>query len=782
MPGTMPGADDLSDVENKMRMATLNGDGYISAAEERGRGRERRISGGLLGLTSRSRSRAAQGGAMGHGIMDPSQVQNVWDTAQRRQRKVSTAERPAFYPQAGGANMGQYQQGVAPQQPSPNMRPYQQGVVPQQPSPNMRPYQQGVVPQQPSPNMRQYQQGVVPQQPSPNMQHGHGRRVAFNESAKAWEQNMRINSGRPQRDDDYDDDDDDDSDDNDWGDRHKQPSGPSQMSQHARTSYTQHQKTPYRHTMAIQQQQPQQVHLATQPSPNAAPQQMWPSRSPMIPVQTQLAGGIIPSPMTGARAVQPQPSPNHPQYIQMPPNGISGHPSPMVQSNVMQGGVYPPGHILAGQPINPAPSPYTKTPAHPAQPLRTPLVHAQSFHAQSTNIGDQLATQLSQLQPVPVAGGYAIPEAVTAAIARGQIPLGVAQLPQHQQLYEPPWPPQLVPVPTSGGGGILTSTGGIVPSEYGGRQKQQPQAHEARHVRFRHGRPFSSHMDSHQSYSGSSSKALPNPGADRGGVESYYEDCGFPYPPKRPPQQQQKQHGPQWQQLQGQQQQHQMRQGQYASSFTPQGRFEPLIVIPDLNAPGEFPRLPRVLSEMRVRHEDWSAFIQVYICIHHFLRLKDYRLISQEILGTWEDRNPAPGRYRTAASHVSEIVDKWNVGLFKPLGVDVAFFCGDERKSGDARTQYDTRNDQLPFLDRAAPLGDHDDSSDDGGSDSDDGDGGASVIGLRSQITRSTLSMGTQSSALSMGRQPSALRLGETRRMQQRVLTEELPKISSRQC
>ena len=672
MPGTMPGAEDLSDVENKMRMATLNGDGYISAAEERGRGRERRISGGLLGLTSRSRSRAPQGGAMGQGTMDPNQVQNVWDTAQRRQRKISTAERPAYYPQAGGANMGQYQQGAVPQQPSPNMRPYQQGVVPQQPSPNMRPYQQGVVPQQPSPNMRPYQQGVVPQQPSPNMrpyqqgvvpqqpspnirpyqqgvvpqqpspnmQHGHGRRVVINEPAKAWEQNTRINSGRPQHDDDYDDDD--DSDDDDWGDRHKQPSAPSQMPQHARTPYVQHQKTPYRHPMSIQQQQPQQVHFATQPSPNAATQQMWPSQSPMIPVQTQLASGITPSPMAGARATQSQPSPNHPQYIQMSANGISGHPSPMVQSNVMQGGVYPPGHILAGKPLNPVspavPSPFTKTPAHPAQPLRTPLVHAQSFHTQVPNIGDQLATQLSQLQPVPVAGGFVIPEAVTAAMARGQIPPGVPQ-PQQQQLYGLPQPPHLVPVPTSGGGGILTSTGGIIPGVYGGpQQQQQPQPHEAQQrVKYHQGQPFPSHMDSHQSYSGSSSRASPNAGADRGGAESDYELLHSPkrlqqqqqqqqqqlHRQQQQRQQQQQQQQQQHQQHQHQQHQHQQhqhqhqqaRQGQYGSRFSPQGRFEPLIVIPDLNAPGDFPRLPRVLGEMRVRHEEWSAFIQVYIFI-----------------------------------------------------------------------------------------------------------------------------------------------------------------------
>ena len=159
-----------------------------------------------------------------------------------------------------------------------------------------------------------------------------------------------------------------------------------------------------------------------------------------------------------------------------------------------------------------------------------------------------------------------------------------------------------------------------------------------------------------------------------------------------------------------------------------------------------------------------------------FLRLKDYRLISQEVLGAWEDRNPARGRYRTAARQVSEIVDKWNIVSFKPLGVDVAFFRGDKRKSGEARTQYDTRNDQLPFLDRAAPL-DHDDDSSDDDNDDDDEDV-ASVIGLRSQIT--------QSSTLSGGRQLSALhvlQLEEMWRERQRVLEEKrLAKISSRQC
>ena len=131
-----------------------------------------------------------------------------------------------------------------------------------------------------------------------------------------------------------------------------------------------------------------------------------------------------------------------------------------------------------------------------------------------------------------------------------------------------------------------------------------------------------------------------------------------------------------------------------------------------------------------------------------------------------------PGRYRTAARQVSEIVDKWNVGFFKPQGIDVAFFCGDKRKSGDARTQYDTRNDQLPFLDRAAPLDDDDDSSDD---DDDNSEAGASVIGLRSQATQ-----------LSGGRQLSAQQMQQLevmRRERQKVLEEKrLAKISSRQC
>jgi len=601
-------------------------DGYISAAEERGRERQRRISGGLLGLTSRSRSRAPEGGAMGYGTTDPSQVQNVWDNGQQRQRKISTAERPAFYPQAGGANMGQYQQGVAPQQPS------------------------------------------------PNMQQGYGRRVPVNESAKAWEQNTRTNPGRPQRDDDDDDDDDDyddeDYDDNNW-DRHKQSSAPSQMPHHARTQNFQHQKTPSRHAMTIQQQQPQQVQFTTQPSPNTAPQQMWPSRSPMIPVQTQLvqktpsrhamaiqqqqpqqvqfatqpspntapqqiwpshspmipgqtqlAGGIIPSPMAGAKTFQSQPSPNQPQYIQMAANGLSGHPSPMIQPNVMQGGVYPPGHVLAGKPVNQ--TAFTKTPARPAQPLMTPAIHAQSFPAQATSIGDQLAAKLSQVQPVPVGGGYVIPEGVTAAIAHE---LRGPQPPR----YGLPQPPQLIPVPTGGGGGILTSAGGIIPGGYRGpQQQQQPQPHESQQRREYHlGQPSSSHMDSYQSYDGSSLRGPLNPGADRG-AESDYE---LLRPPKRSQQhqkhqhqhqqqqrqqrqhQQQQHHEQQWQQLQRQQQQqqHQVRQTQHNPRFTPQGRFEPLIVIPDLNALGEFPVLPKVLDEMMVRHQDWAAFMQVCI-------------------------------------------------------------------------------------------------------------------------------------------------------------------------
>jgi hypothetical protein len=100
MPGAMHGTDEVSDIDTKLRMATLQGDksleGFISSAEERGRERQRRISGGLLGLTSRSRSRAPEGGAVGYGAMDPNQVQNVWDGAQQRPRKISTAERPAF--------------------------------------------------------------------------------------------------------------------------------------------------------------------------------------------------------------------------------------------------------------------------------------------------------------------------------------------------------------------------------------------------------------------------------------------------------------------------------------------------------------------------------------------------------------------------------------------------------------------------------------------------------------------------------------------------------------
>ena len=120
---------------------------------------------------------------------------------------------------------------------------------------------------------------------------------------------------------------------------------------------------------------------------------------------------------------------------------------------------------------------------------------------------------------------------------------------------------------------------------------------------------------------------------------------------------------------------------------------------------------------------------------------------------------------------MSEIVDKWNVALFKLHGVDLAFFRGDKRKSGDARTQYDTRNDQLPFLERAAPFDDDDDSSDD-----DDDDGGASALG--SQIT--------QNSMLAGGRQLSArhmLQLEEMRRERKRVLEEKrLAKLNSRQC
>ena len=225
-----------------------------------------------------------------------------------------------------------------------------------------------------------------------------------------------------------------------------------------------------------------------------------------------------------------------------------------------------------------------------------------------------LQRQFLQHHQSPVAGGYVIAEAVTAAIARGQIPPGVTQPPQQQRLYGLPQSPHLVPVPTSGGGGIPTSTGTITPNGYGGpqQQQQQQQPHEAqKRVKYHQGQPFSSHMDSHRSYSGSSSRVSPNPGADRGGSENEHE---LLHSPKRSPQQQQQWRYEPWrQQLQGGQQQHQVRQGQYGSAVTPQGRFEPLIVIPDLNAPGELPRLPRVLGEMRVRHEEWSAFMQVYI-------------------------------------------------------------------------------------------------------------------------------------------------------------------------
>lgn len=577
MPGTMAGTDEFSDIETRVRMATQKGDksldGYISAAEERGRERQRRISGSMLGLTSRSRSRAPEGGAMGHGVMDPNRIQNVWENAQQRQRKISTAERPAYFPQAGGVNMGQYQQ------------------------------------------------GVIPQQPSPNMQPGHVRRVPVKESAKPWEQNTRIiPGGRPQHDDDDDDDDDydDNGDNNDWGEWHKQSSAPSQMPQ-ARTPYMQHQKTPLRHPVAIQQQQPQQVQFATQPSPNTATQQMWPSQSPMIPVQSQLAGGVIPSPMAGAGAFLPQPSPNRSQYIQMPANGISGHPSPMIQSNVMQGGVYPPGHILAGKPVAAsAPSTsFTKTPAHAAQPLKTPAVNAQSFPAQGTILGDQLAAklnqvQLSQAQPVPVAGGFVIPENVRTAIARGQLPPGIPQPQQQQQSYGLPQPPQLVPVPTGGGAGTLTSTGGIIP---GGYSAPQPQPHEAQHqrVKYHQGQPPPGRMDPYQSYDGSSSGASPNPSAGRGGAES---DLELLQPPKgyQQHQHQHPRHEQRLQQLQRQQQhQQQVRQTQHGPRFTPQGRFDPFIAIFDLNAPGEFPRLPRTLGEMRVTHQEWTAFIQARV-------------------------------------------------------------------------------------------------------------------------------------------------------------------------
>jgi hypothetical protein len=549
MPGAMAGQDDLSDIETNMKMATLQSDksldGFMSAAEERGRERQRRISGGALGLTSRSRSRAPEGAAMGYGAMDTSQVQNVWDNAQQRQRKISTAERPAFYPQAGGASMGQYQQ------------------------------------------------GVVSQQPSPNMQQGHGRLMPVNEQTKVWEQDTRIYPGGPhQRDDDG------------RGDWYTQPSTPSQVPQQARTPYLQHQETPSRHAMAMQ---PQQMQFSAQPSPNTAPQQMWPSRSPMMPLQSQLTDGV---PMVGAGAFQPQPSPHQPQYIQMPTNGISGQPSPLIRSNVVQGGVevYPPGHILAGKPVNPvsASAPFTKTPAHPAQLLKTPAQNAQSFPTPGINqFGDQFAAKSSQIQPVPVAGGYAIPEGVPT---RGQMRPGMPQQPPH----EFPRPPQLISVPTGGGGGVLTNAGGIVPAGYGGPQ-QQPQLHphetQQHRLKYHHqSRPSFGHMDT---YDRSNPGASPNPSAGRGGAESDYE---LLHPPKRPSQHHHHHHEQQWpQQQQRQQQQQQARQTQHGPRFTPQGRFDPFIVIPDLNALGEFPRLPRVLNEMRVTHQDWTAFMQVCV-------------------------------------------------------------------------------------------------------------------------------------------------------------------------
>ena len=119
-------------------------------------------------------------------------------------------------------------------------------------------------------------------------------------------------------------------------------------------------------------------------------------------------------------------------------------------------------------------------------------------------------------------------------------------------------------------------------------------------------------------------------------------------------------------------------------------------------------------------------------------------------------------------------MDKWNIGCFKPRGVDVAFFRGQKRKSGDARTQYDTRNDQLPFLNRAAPFDDDDDSSDD--SEEEENDGVASALG--SQIT--------QNSRLAGGRHLSAHHIVELEQMQRerkRVLEEKrLAKLHSRQC
>jgi hypothetical protein len=124
---------------------------------------------------------------------------------------------------------------------------------------------------------------------------------------------------------------------------------------------------------------------------------------------------------------------------------------------------------------------------------------------------------------------------------------------------------------------------------------------------------------------------------------------------------------------------------------------------------------------------------------------------------------------------VSEIVDKWNVGCFKPLGFDVAFFRGRKRKSGDARTQYDTTDDQLPFLERAAPLDDDDDDSEDEDDSEDDGVPGSA---LGSQISHNSM--------LSGGRQLSArqiLQLEQMKRERKRVLEEKrLAKLHSRQC
>ena len=121
-------------------------------------------------------------------------------------------------------------------------------------------------------------------------------------------------------------------------------------------------------------------------------------------------------------------------------------------------------------------------------------------------------------------------------------------------------------------------------------------------------------------------------------------------------------------------------------------------------------------------------------------------------------------------------MDKWNVACFKQLGVDIAFFRGQKRKSGDARTQYDTRNDQLPFLQMASPFDNDDDSSDGSEDDDDDDEGIAST--LVSQIS--------QNAALAGGRQLSAqhmMQLEQMQRERKRVLEERrLAKLHSQQC